>query len=264
VLVHGDATTEELTGDPPWSYELLKTNVMRQPDSRKYLANPVARYLFLFYYQRIGIYVHPRRLLIWPHRDFSASPTKIEMNAEDAQPADQPPGKQDTSAPAQRAWNQELVARARVYPSGVLTIVEPSGYPVSVRCTAQFDDERHVVTLSGLPKKVPGGWQGKACLLFHRHSQGLEEQYELLIKGELSSEDGTLVLRNCEFITGSGSQTNDRMPHAGAPRELIQFMMLGRRKARDYIAKRGEPWPPRPFKKMVRYLDVGPTALEEK
>jgi general stress protein 26 len=79
VLVQGDASIEELTGDPPWSYEMLKTNVSRQPDSRQYLANPVARYLFMFYYQRIGIYIQPRRILSWPHRDFSKSPTEIEV-----------------------------------------------------------------------------------------------------------------------------------------------------------------------------------------
>jgi hypothetical protein len=32
--------------------------------------------------------------------------------------------------------------------------------------------------------------------------------------------------------------------------------MLGRRKARAYLAKRGKPWSPRPWDKMLRYLDT--------
>jgi hypothetical protein len=165
-------------------------------------------------------------------------------------------------------WNRQLAEKARIYSSGVLTVVGPSGYPVSVRCAAQLDDAREVIIIPSPPiatdwPELGAAQEPRVCLLFHRHSERLEEQYELMIKGELSKEDGALVLRHCEFVTGSGSQTNDRMPHAGAPRELIQFMMLGRRKAREYIAKRGEPWPPRPFKKMVRYLDEGPAALEE-
>lgn len=35
----------------------------------------------------------------------------------------------------------------------------------------------------------------------------------------------------------------------------MRFMFLGRRKAREYLEKRGAPWTPRPWKKMLDYLD---------
>jgi hypothetical protein len=265
VLVHGDATVEELTGDPDWSYEMFKESVLRQPNTRKFVGNPIAQRLFLFQYQRLAVITEPRRLLIWPHGDFSALPTKIEIGGSDEQPGGAgsvAPAEQDAT-PAFRAWNKALVACARVYSSGVLTVVEPSGYPVSVRCQVHFDDAREVVTLSGMPAQVPGGWQGKACLLFHRHDKYLGDQHELLIKGTLNSEGDTVTFLPGEFLSGSGSQKTDTMPVSGSPMQMIQFMMLGRRKSKEYLAKRGEPWPPRPFKKMVRYLDVGPAALQE-
>ena len=55
---------------------------------------------------------------------------------------------------------------------------------------------------------------------------------------------GSLAFRPSAFVTGTGSPTDDQMPHAGNPVQLVQFMLLGRRKAREYMAKRGTPWPP--------------------
>lgn len=148
-------------------------------------------------------------------------------------------------------WNKQLAACGRAYESAVLTIVEPSGYPLSVRCKVQFDDAREVVTFPELPE-MARGWSGAASLLLHRHNEVLEDFYELLVKGELSVEDGSLTFKPGEFVTGSGRQDTDRMPHAGAPLHLIQFMLLGRRKARGYHAKRGKPWPPTRFDLLVQ------------
>ncbi len=150
-------------------------------------------------------------------------------------------------------WNKTLAARARAYPSGVLTLVDGAGYPLSVRCTVQFDDARELVTFTTPPPLISGR-QGLANLLFHRHNAVLEEQYELMIKGELLDEGGSPVFRPTDFLTGTGSATDDQMPHATNPVQLVQFMLLGRRKAREYITKRGKPWPPIAFDDLVQAL----------
>jgi pyridoxamine 5'-phosphate oxidase-like protein len=80
VLVQGDATVAELTDDPPWSYDMLREAVRRQPRTRQILRNPMTRSLFTFYFQRIAIYIRPRRILVWPDRDFSATPTAVEVS----------------------------------------------------------------------------------------------------------------------------------------------------------------------------------------
>ncbi len=151
-------------------------------------------------------------------------------------------------------WNEKLIACARTYSSGVLTVVEDSGYPCSVRCVVEFDDARELILFPAPSPNVPGR-QGLACLLFHSHNADLGGQRELLIKGELREEAGVLILRPGDFLTGSGRQDTDRMPYAGSPLDMIRYMILGRRKAREYLAKRGKPWSPRPWGKMLRYLD---------
>lgn len=151
-------------------------------------------------------------------------------------------------------WNKTLIACARTYSSGVLSVVEDSGYPFSVRCIVEFDDVRELILFPTPPTDVVGR-EGLACLLFHRHDADLGGQHELLIKGELREDAGVLILHPGEFLTGSGRQDTDRMPVAGSPLDIMRFMMLGRRKAREYLAKRGKPWSPRPWGKMLRYLD---------
>ena len=81
VLVQGDTRVFEMDQEPPpaWTREILKMSVRRQPDSKKYLRNRVARRLFLFYYQRLAIIVEPRRILVWPQRDFGQAPQEIEV-----------------------------------------------------------------------------------------------------------------------------------------------------------------------------------------
>ncbi len=79
VLVKGDATVAEVVDNPPWALEVFKTSIRRQPQSRQYIANPIAQWLFTFYFQRIAIIVQPFRIQVWPHRDFSAAPSEIEV-----------------------------------------------------------------------------------------------------------------------------------------------------------------------------------------
>ena len=78
VLVQGDAVVTEALEWNERSTALFKQSVIRQPDSRKFVANRLARRLFTFYFQRLSIVVTPRRILHWPHRDFSHSPAEIQ------------------------------------------------------------------------------------------------------------------------------------------------------------------------------------------
>jgi hypothetical protein len=79
VLVQGDATVAELEDDPPWSYEMFKESIHRQPKARSFVSNPLARRLFTFQFQRVAIFVQPRRILFWPRGDMGQVPTELEV-----------------------------------------------------------------------------------------------------------------------------------------------------------------------------------------
>ena len=150
-------------------------------------------------------------------------------------------------------WSKVLAAQVAAYPSGILTWVEPSGYPISVRVAPQLDEAHEQVTFGALPP-VAAGWRGKACILFHRHNERLEGLHQLVLKGELAEDSGRVVFRVNEFVTANGRPDTDEMPHAGRPIHMFQFFLLGRRKAREYMTKRGSPWPPIPFDDIARKM----------
>jgi hypothetical protein len=79
VLVQGDASVSEVLEPTHQTLAMLRLSVRRQPDSRRFLGSRLARRLFGFYFQRLAITVRPRRITIWPHRDFGAAPTDIEV-----------------------------------------------------------------------------------------------------------------------------------------------------------------------------------------
>jgi Pyridoxamine 5'-phosphate oxidase len=79
ILLQGTATVAEVLDlRIPQMQALAKLAGERQPDSRRFSSNRIARRLFAWYlFQRIGITVTPRRLQVWPSRDFSQTPTEI-------------------------------------------------------------------------------------------------------------------------------------------------------------------------------------------
>jgi hypothetical protein len=77
VLVQGNARVAEELDLTDRALRHFKLSVSRQPESRQFVANPIAQRLFTFYFQRISITVQPTRILTWPHRDFSQPPTEL-------------------------------------------------------------------------------------------------------------------------------------------------------------------------------------------
>jgi hypothetical protein len=154
-------------------------------------------------------------------------------------------------------WDDRLAALVADYPTGVLSWVAPGGDPVSVRCRVVLDPARRLATFTELPPLAADA-RGLACILFHQHDEHLEGLRQMVVKGELATEDGALVLRVTGFVTANGRAGTDRMPHAGAPLHMFQFYRLGRRKAGEYLARRGEPWPPIPFEEIGRAVAEAP------
>ncbi|HLI09652.1 MAG TPA: hypothetical protein VKV40_24025 [Ktedonobacteraceae bacterium] len=81
VLIQGEGTVSELVDfESPRIRGLFQVTSRRQPDVRRFTSNRFVRRLFAWYlFQRLVITVQPRRILVWPHRDFSVEPTEIEV-----------------------------------------------------------------------------------------------------------------------------------------------------------------------------------------
>ena len=148
-------------------------------------------------------------------------------------------------------WDKQLAALVRAYPTGILSWVQPSGDPISVRVAVELDEPGELVRFPIVPAVARDG-TGLACILFHAHDEHREGLRQLVLKGEFVAEDGNLVFKVTEFVTANGRAGTDQMPHAGAPLHMFAFYRLGRRKAKEYLANRAQPWPPIPFAEIGR------------
>ena len=81
VLVQGDAVSPDEVRTSPAGFEDYWERLFeRQPAGAMYGANPLARYLFDWYYMRLYLFVRPRRFLWWPDGDFGRPPQRLEAD----------------------------------------------------------------------------------------------------------------------------------------------------------------------------------------
>jgi hypothetical protein len=151
-------------------------------------------------------------------------------------------------------WNERLAILAASYPTAILSRVDPAtGYPESVRLAVRLDAAREMAFLVDPPDRVRA-WSGQACLLFHEFNQRLEGLRQLVVLGELVAVDDQLGMKVTKFVTAYNRRNSDRLPHASSPLHMLQFLWIGRRNARRYLAKRGAPWPQVPYDEIARAL----------
>ena len=80
VLVQGDAQAPDEVRTSTAGFEDYWGRLFeRQPAGDMYGSNPLARYLFDWYYMRLYVFVRPRRFLWWPEGDFGRTPEKLEV-----------------------------------------------------------------------------------------------------------------------------------------------------------------------------------------
>jgi hypothetical protein len=79
VLVQGEAEAPDqlVTQDTEFE-ELAQLVFRRQPAGELYSSNPVMRYLFDWYYMRLGIRITPSRILWWDRGDFTGTPHELK------------------------------------------------------------------------------------------------------------------------------------------------------------------------------------------
>ncbi len=153
----------------------------------------------------------------------------------------------------------DLLALVADYPTAVLSWVEPDGYPASARCRVRRLGDTDRLELETVPGTATGR-RGPACLLFHMHDPHLEGLRQMLARGTLVDGPGPAgsEFAVTDVVTANGRPDTDRMPHAGAPLHMLQFFRVGSRQAREYLRKRGEPWPPIPYDDIARAVRGDP------
>jgi hypothetical protein len=120
----------------------------------------------------------------------------------------------------------ELLRRLPRFASAVLTGLDTSGHPVSVRCQPTPDPQAQVLRVA-----VPDGLglaPGPAGLLCHHHDEQLWRLDSFLVRGGLERHDQGWVFRPYQLVGGMRP----------TPVGNLRLMRTGRRTAKRYLAAR--------------------------
>jgi hypothetical protein len=123
----------------------------------------------------------------------------------------------------------EITKHLYQFESAVLSGLDQSDYPFSVRCRPYPDPSEDEVLRVWLPPDTflrPG----PASLLCHRHDENLWNLKSFLVRGVLKKDAGGWSFEPKRFIPGAGI--------GGLP-AMIRFFTRSRRNARRYLEKRG-------------------------
>lgn len=121
------------------------------------------------------------------------------------------------------------------FSSAVVSGVDAGGYPCSVRCVPMFDDQDQVIRIAlvdGAPHV-----EGPANLLFHKHNDQLWDMKIIQVLGTLEHSADGWVFRPLRLIPDMGMNAWNG----------VKTVLHARRTVRQYLAKRGRPYPRIPW-----------------
>jgi pyridoxamine 5'-phosphate oxidase-like protein len=202
VLVQGTADVDDRDLDANrerYSRELVE----KLPSTRAQLPPKFLRRLFGWYFTRVYVHVRPERVYVWPGGDVSREPELYDTHMEEVRSGhDEEPGA--PHAPTEGGgvdWDERMDELGSRYPSAVVSLVAPDGFPFSARLPIEVDRDARRVRLGGAPVGVP--WQpGLVCVTAHDHSPDFKWQRNFQVRGDLIEEDGAWAVVPHKLVGG--------------------------------------------------------------
>lgn len=121
----------------------------------------------------------------------------------------------------------ELVHELEDFSTAVVTCVDATGYPFSLRCRPEPDD-----TTQALHVQVPDYAKfqpGPAWILCHKHDESLWNLKSFTVKGVLEQGDKGWLFFPQKYIPGAG---------IGGMMAMVKFLKDGRQNTKRYLEKR--------------------------
>lgn len=131
---------------------------------------------------------------------------------------------------------KKIVRNLRSFADAVVTGVDSSGYPFSVRCAPRLDDDLQVLRLD-LPDSL-NIKSGPAGMLCHSHDEKLWHLKSFLVQGKLEEKGSEWIFIPSRFIPGEG---------LGGQLSLLKILFEARSRTQRYLQKRGLPRPKIPW-----------------
>ena len=144
----------------------------------------------------LAVHVVPRRVVVWPGGDIAADPEIVLDELGPGEPAAAP-----APANGDAVWEPLIGQLGTQYPTAVLAVVGPGGFPFACRVPVRADRAAGLVRIDALPAGMPIA-PGLACLTAHVHGPEFEYQRNFQVRGDLVEADGGWAVRPRKLVGG--------------------------------------------------------------
>lgn len=143
-----------------------------------------------WYYTRIYIHVRPERVYVWADGGAGDEPLLLDSHMEEVHSGhdEEPDAAHAQPAGGEPAWDRRIEEVGGQYPTAIVSLVAPDGFPFSVRAPVTVDRERRRLRIERLPPGVPMR-AGLTCVCAHEHDERFSWRRNFQIRGDLV-EDG--------------------------------------------------------------------------
>jgi hypothetical protein len=157
-----------------------------------------------WYYTRIYVHVRPERIYVWPVGDPSAEPQLLDAHLDEVRSGHDEEPERDPEPPSERpaAWDERLDALGtRSFPTAVVSLVAPDGFPFSVRLPVRSDKAAGCIRFDADALGIPVA-PGRACLTAHVHAPEFAWQDNFQVRGDFVERDGEWVFVPHKYVGG--------------------------------------------------------------
>jgi hypothetical protein len=178
------------------SIEKLPAIAKLQPPER------IKRFLG-WYYTRIYIHIRPERIYVWRKGDIGQEPELFDAHMEEVRSghSEEPARYHALPEGGASTWDARIMELGTRYPTAVLSIVSPDGFPFAIRVPVSVDGAERWIKIDGAPVGIPLQ-PGLACLTAHVHEPEFSWQQNFQVRGDLVSVDGGWALIPHKLVGG--------------------------------------------------------------
>jgi hypothetical protein len=202
VLVQGTATVNdadlEANRDRYARESAIKLPALarRQPPVR-------VQRLFGWYFLRLWIRVRPERVYVWPSRECRGEPELYDAHMEEVRSGHSEEPERFHAAPegGSTAWDARIDELGTRYPTAVLSIVTPDGFPFAARVPVRVDHAARAIRIDADPDAMPLA-PGLACLTAHTHSDNFTWMQNFQVRGDLVRDGQGWTLHPHKLVGG--------------------------------------------------------------
>lgn len=185
VLVQGSADVDDRDLEAN-RVRYARESVAKLPGIKPLLPPRFVQRFLAWYFTRIYLHIRPERVYVWPKGDVSADPEVFGSHMEEVRSghSEEPERFHADPAGGAAAWHPRLNQLGSTYPTAVVSIVSPDGFPFSVRVPVSADESARRIRLRGELAGVPLQ-PGLACVTAHVHAENFSWQQNFQVRGDL-------------------------------------------------------------------------------